>query len=35
LLELYLLGKLIAMKKMNIGGIDDERPLRFFQNEGT
>jgi len=29
------LGKRIAMRKMNIGGINDERPLRFFQNEGT
>jgi hypothetical protein len=35
LLELHLPEKLMAMKKINIGGIEDERPLRFFQNEGT
>jgi len=23
------------MKKMNIGGAENEGPLRFFQNEGT
>lgn len=25
----------MAMKKMNIGGTENERPLRFFQNEGA
>jgi hypothetical protein len=35
LLELYLPEKRMAMKKMNIGGAENEGPLRFFQNEGT
>jgi len=33
--ESYLLEERMAMKKMNTGGGEDERPLRFFQNEGT
>jgi len=33
LLELYRPGRRTAKKKMNIGGIDDERSLRFFKNE--
>jgi hypothetical protein len=30
LLELYLPGERMAMKKMNIGGSENERALRFF-----
>jgi len=35
LLELYLPEKLMAMKKINIGGTENEGPLRFFKNEGA